>query len=234
VEKSLIYLFMFVVLCSPALSEMKYGQLNILSENKDALVILDGEKEGAPPIKIKNIVVGNHHLKVVDPNKYITLLDKSIDIFEGQLTTILLDNEILTTGTNNNQKISLTKKTTFSLANQMQYNSEKKDPGTATILSFLIPGLGQFYNGDSGKGMGFLAGYVISYAVMTQRSTTGYYYSSTTYPNAGIGALGILVCWGWSMGDAYGSAEEKNEHLKTKYGITLRNYTPVFQVSCSL
>ncbi len=34
-----------------------------------------------------------------------------------------------------------------------------KNPGVAFLLSFLMPGLGQFYNGDTGKGLFFFFGF---------------------------------------------------------------------------
>lgn len=36
---------------------------------------------------------------------------------------------------------------------------KRKEPVVALLLSFLLPGLGQFYNGDVGKGIGLMLGF---------------------------------------------------------------------------
>jgi len=41
-----------------------------------------------------------------------------------------------------------------------------KNPGIATVLSFFYMGLGQIYNGQIGKGVGFIILYAISIALM--------------------------------------------------------------------
>jgi TM2 domain-containing membrane protein YozV len=59
--------------------------------------------------------------------------------------------------------------------------AQGKDPIVATILSFFIPGVGQFYNGDALKGVVMLVGaIVLSFTV-----------------------LGTIAIWVWSMVDAY-------------------------------
>ena len=39
---------------------------------------------------------------------------------------------------------------------------KEKNPGIAVLCSFFIPGLGQFYNGDLGKGIAFFLGTFIA------------------------------------------------------------------------
>ncbi|MBD2462588.1 TM2 domain-containing protein [Oscillatoria sp. FACHB-1407] len=59
--------------------------------------------------------------------------------------------------------------------------AQGKNPTIATVLSFLIVGVGQFYNGDAIKGVVMLVGaIVLSFTV--------------------VGSIGI---WVWSMIDAY-------------------------------
>lgn len=65
--------------------------------------------------------------------------------------------------------------------------ARRKDPGIALLLSFLFPGLGQIYNGDVGKGIGFMIGFWILIWV-------------------GIG----LIFWVWGMIDAYQVATNIN------------------------
>lgn len=68
-----------------------------------------------------------------------------------------------------------------------------KSPGLAVLLSFLIPGVGQFYCGDSKKGGIMLAIYFVSWLLV----------------GFGIGFIGILGVWLWSMIDAYNLASGK-------------------------
>lgn len=68
-----------------------------------------------------------------------------------------------------------------------------KSPGVALLLSFLIPGVGQFYCGESKKGGIMLAVYLLSWL-------TAFIV---------IGWAGLLIVWIWSMIDAYNLASGK-------------------------
>ena len=68
-----------------------------------------------------------------------------------------------------------------------------KSPGVAVLLSFLIPGVGQFYCGESKKGGIMLAVYLLSWM-------TAFFV---------IGWAGLVVVWIWSMIDAYNIASGK-------------------------
>jgi len=72
---------------------------------------------------------------------------------------------------------------------------ENKSPQTALLMSFLIVGGGQFYNGQAGKGLMYLLGALL-----------------------GIGTMGILtfLLWIISMVDAYNYAKSFNEKLNDK------------------
>jgi TM2 domain-containing membrane protein YozV len=72
-----------------------------------------------------------------------------------------------------------------------------KNPGVATVLSFLFMGLGQFYNGQIGKGILFLILYGISIALMT----------------VVIGFVTTPILWIWGMVDANSSAKKINQNL---------------------
>jgi TM2 domain-containing membrane protein YozV len=63
----------------------------------------------------------------------------------------------------------------------------EKNPGLALVLSLLIVGLGQFYNGDWKKGLAMLGGTLILGPL-----------------TAGVAWLGLAI---WSMIDAYGVAK---------------------------
>jgi TM2 domain-containing membrane protein YozV len=66
-------------------------------------------------------------------------------------------------------------------------DAANKSPGIALLLSLLICGVGQMYNGQVGKGILMLIGFVLLWAVL----------------------LGWVV-WIWSMVDAYSTAKEMN------------------------
>jgi TM2 domain-containing membrane protein YozV len=68
-----------------------------------------------------------------------------------------------------------------------------KNPAVAVLLSFFIPGVGQFYNGDNQKGALMLGGFILS-AILTMVM---------------IGFIGMLGIWIWSMLDAYQVASSK-------------------------
>lgn len=62
-----------------------------------------------------------------------------------------------------------------------------KTPWVAVLLSVLIPGLGQFYNGDMKKGGIMIVAYIVSWALTA----------------VVIGGLGVFGVWLWSVIDAY-------------------------------
>jgi TM2 domain-containing membrane protein YozV len=68
-----------------------------------------------------------------------------------------------------------------------------KSPGLAVFLSFLIPGVGQFYAGDNKKGGIMLGCYLFSCILVI------------VY----IGIIGALGIWIWSMIDAHNIASGK-------------------------
>ncbi len=115
-----------------------------------------------------------------------------------------------------------------------------KSPGTALALSLCPPillpiqGIGQFYNGESGKGAGFLITGLVSGCMMLyglQETTTSYSdfsgsYEETEYENEGAGMLGGFIyigLWIWSSIDAYSSAKRINQTLASKedYGFAI-------------
>ena len=76
-----------------------------------------------------------------------------------------------------------------------------KNPGLAAVLSFLYCGLGQIYNGQIGKGIGFIVGYFISLALMFVI----------------IGFITTPILWIWGMVDAYKVAERINLQEKASH-----------------
>lgn len=71
-------------------------------------------------------------------------------------------------------------------------SSGDDDPLLATVLSLVVPGLGQFYNGEPGKGTAIFLGVVLSVQLLAVL----------------VGFLSLPALWGWGIYDAYHSAEE--------------------------
>jgi hypothetical protein len=99
-----------------------------------------------------------------------------------------------------------------------------RDPTVSTVLSFLIPGVGQFYNGQTGKGVGFLLWNIGSYCLMYASILSMYkiddYGNYTIKENnrdwAMIGLISGfsgIACWIASMIDANKSAKAINRQL---------------------
>lgn len=103
--------------------------------------------------------------------------------------------------------------------NNYSANVGYKNPTTAWALSFLIPGGGQFYNGESGKGVAFLGGYAASAAV----------FWFVSWP---IGLTGMLVTSVWSQIDAPTTANRINRMNSLTFalsdGITLEMGSTIF------
>jgi TM2 domain-containing membrane protein YozV len=92
-----------------------------------------------------------------------------------------------------------------------------KNPGEALLFSFLVPGVGQMYNGQVGKGVGLLmlsSGALVGGAVASSNSCG---YGCNTAPLA-IGASVALATWIYSMFDAYGTAKQHNEKMGFRVG----------------
>jgi hypothetical protein len=90
-----------------------------------------------------------------------------------------------------------------------------KDPGTATILSVVIPGGGQFYSGETGKGaviLGVGMGGLIAGSVIAAGSA-----ETSTAPLL-LGSLAYLGAWVYGIADASASAQRMN----TKNGVAAR------------
>lgn len=78
-----------------------------------------------------------------------------------------------------------------------------KNPGLAAVLSFLVCGLGQIYNGQIGKGIGFIVGYFISWLLMFVI----------------IGFITTPIIWIWGMVDAYKAATSMNEQSESSASV---------------
>ncbi|MCB4757013.1 MAG: hypothetical protein LHV69_08335 [Elusimicrobia bacterium] len=72
--------------------------------------------------------------------------------------------------------------------------TKTKSAGLAAVFSFVIPGLGQIYNGQFGKAVGFILGAIIFGAL---------------FPTI-VGAVLFFALWIWAILDAYHAAETMN------------------------
>jgi ribosomal protein L40E len=106
----------------------------------------------------------------------------------------------------------------------------KKEPVLSWALSFfLLPGLGQFYNGDGGKGAAQLilyTGATVLWVVNVPRTEYTYVYGGSyierTSGNEGLFTAGICVAgatWLWSWIDAPMTSSRKNR----ENGFSLRS-----------
>ena len=74
------------------------------------------------------------------------------------------------------------------------HNPQVKNPGLAAVLSFLISGLGQIYNGEIGKGILIIVVQIIN-GLLTLII---------------IGFITGAIVWIWAIYDAYKTAERIN------------------------
>jgi TM2 domain-containing membrane protein YozV len=84
----------------------------------------------------------------------------------------------------------------------MQVIQQPKNPTLAAILSFLIPGLGQIYNGEVGKGILIIVVHIVN-AILAM-IIIGFFTG-----------LAVLV---WAIYDAYKVAERINLQYVQQYG----------------
>jgi TM2 domain-containing membrane protein YozV len=74
------------------------------------------------------------------------------------------------------------------------YPVAPKNPAISLLVSFFIPGVGSMINGDVGKGVAILVGYMVSWV----------------FTLVIIGIFGVFGFWVWGMVDAYQGAVEWN------------------------
>lgn len=85
----------------------------------------------------------------------------------------------------------------YAVAPQAGYAVAPKNPALSLLVSFFIPGVGSMMNGEVGKGIGILVGYLVSFVLIV----------------VVVGIVGVLGFWIWGMVDAYTGAQRWNrEH----------------------
>lgn len=76
----------------------------------------------------------------------------------------------------------------------------QNSPGVAAVLSFFFVGLGQIYNGEIGKGLLMMVGYIVCLVI--------------TAFTVGLAFPLPLLLWVWGMIDAYNEAERFNRRRR--------------------
>jgi len=84
-----------------------------------------------------------------------------------------------------------------------------KSPRAAAVLSAIFPGLGQFYNRQWFKGIGFFVGSGVLSGMVTERFPVEEWMAgNTSHAGKVLGPLLVLMALlVWSMVDAYRSAK---------------------------
>ncbi|MEW6308075.1 MAG: hypothetical protein AB1492_03425 [Bacillota bacterium] len=77
----------------------------------------------------------------------------------------------------------------------------QKEPYLALLLSFIVPGVGQFYNGDMNKGF-IMLGTAVACMIL-----------NFTIIGLILGIPGGFAVWVWGMYDAYKGAQKVNAEL---------------------
>jgi hypothetical protein len=94
-----------------------------------------------------------------------------------------------------------------------QVTAGRKSPGLAFLLSFLITGAGQGYNGQWGKGLLMFGGAVASIAVYNAGTETDDCVLNDECSQRDAGLAALAVFWLWSVIDAPISASAINRRL---------------------
>ena len=103
------------------------------------------------------------------------------------------------------------------------------NPGVSGVCSFLIPGLGQMFAGEGGRGAAFLLsdlGFTIIYATGYVKATTSISLDSNSTDGAGLmvfGLVGMLVVDIWSIVDAVRVAKVNDLAFRDRSRVSI-NY----------
>ena len=85
---------------------------------------------------------------------------------------------------------------------------KKKSPIFAVIASFIFTGLGQIYNGELRKGIGFIIIGIIFASIWVFLTQSGHIIGPIL-----VSSAGYLLLWVSTIHDAYKTAEKINSHL---------------------
>jgi TM2 domain-containing membrane protein YozV len=173
------------------------------------------------------------------PNESLNVKTKDGSVFVYKMTEVSkitkeqIANASSNTGNNNigNQYANIASPSYKQI--KMNYNyhmyvpqpSDPYNPIVSGVCSWFIPGLGQMICGETGRGLGFLGGYVGSYLVMGIGSGV----VVNSYDDGGrtagslimiVGAIGMVTVDIWSIVDASHVAKVKDMYVNDKRNKT--------------
>lgn len=168
-------------------------------------------------VYLKNGSIIKGEITEMNPDTNIKIITSDGNVFVFELKDI---EKITKENKADNQSNSNVKAPKMIKTTATQY----RDPTASTVFSFLLPGIGQFYNGQSNKGVSYLVWYLASYGVMyysfSMMIEQDYYGNVYLKENAEsfatfgvIAAISGLTSWIVSMVDANMSSKAINRQL---------------------
>src|SRR5689334_13734944 len=109
------------------------------------------------------------------------------------------------------------------------YEEEKKSPGLALLLSFLLPGLGNIY-ADHAMGAVITWGLIIGGVSIVAWSINETNVQTGQEGNGGAFLLGFFMALGgvvYSLVDSYSSAKDYNRELARRLGLPIVGIAPI-------
>lgn len=191
---------LIAIICALIVTSMIHAQ-----ENIDVIYLKNGDI-------VKGIIIENA------PNDYVKIQLQGGSIFTYKYSDI----QKFTTEFRSQEK----PKTTGSDANKMMlYETGKKNPTLAVLLSCLLSSTGHAYAGNWGRGLLFTGGrvgcaiFAMTAGIEEKTEYYGYYYEETTVEITGayyIGMGGVMIISIWEMIDAASEAKRYNMKLHNR------------------
>lgn len=173
-------------------------------------------------VYLKNGSVVRGVITEINPNVNLKIStpDGNLFVFEMKDVEKIIKEEITKQERSQHQENQIINNPNFISTTASQY----REPVVATLCSFLIPGLGQAYNGQSNKARSHMVWYIASYGLMyfsfSQMTYVDSYGDAYLTENAEAWALSglaasvsALTCWIVSMVDANKTSRKINYQL---------------------
>lgn len=227
--------------------ESRQNQLNISIMKKNIFIVAlfmlfsvisfsasaqNGNMEDVVYLKNGSVIHGTIIEQVPNESLKIKTKDGSVFVYKmadlDKITKEQIPNTTSNIGNNYSANPYATIPTSSYKQIKMNYNykmyvphpSDPYNPTVSGICSWLIPGTGQMICGETGRGLGFLGGYLGCSALMGIGSgiiSNAYYYDDSAIVTGSIfvllGALGCVTVDIWSIVDAVHVAKVKNMYV---------------------